>query len=145
MKPLPGMHWHSIDPGVEYYAVAVWCGAALVAADVVPIGYHMDPVELVVIEKPQIYGDKERARKSDVADLLWSGGRIADRYDVCVPYLPAEWKGQIPKNVHHARIAATLSANEAHILTRMPKKKLVHVLDAIGIGLYHLSTQGIRR
>jgi hypothetical protein len=141
---LPGT-WHSVDPGVEYYAVAVWDKLVLVMADVVPIRYRFDFVpELVVIEKPQIYGDKERARKSDVADLLYAAGKIADRYAQDVPYLPNEWKGQVPKKIHQDQIRARLTVLELDCLSRLPKKKLIHVLDAVGIGLYHMERLGER-
>jgi len=50
---------------------------------------------------------------------------------------PREWKGQVPKDVHHARLVKTLTPDEMAMVERAAPPSLRHnVLDAIGIGKY---------
>ena len=131
-----------MDPGVSYYAVAVWSGARLVTATMSPIEAVITPA-LGVIEMPQIYkGGK--ARKSDIADLIFAAGRLADRCEDFQLYLPASWKGQQHKTAHHKKIRAALHPVEDSILAPMKKGTLKHVLDAVGLGLHHLNVCGMR-
>ena len=137
--------WWSCDPGVAYAAWAVWAEIELVGTGLDPIGEFVPQaglVQLLVIEKPQVYKNA-RARSSDLVDLAVSTGRIAAPYENVVYYLPREWKGQTPKGIHHARIVSALSEYERRAL---PKRKgeLKHVLDAVGIGLYHMKQMGAR-
>lgn len=57
-------------------------------------------------------------------------------------YTPSTWKGSIPKYIHHARIVDVLSDNETRTLDwalrGCPKGHRKEILDAVGIGLYHL-------
>ena len=142
MKPGPQQTWDSMDPGVKYYAAACWHGATLIGADMYPI--NVDHIHsLGVIEMPQIYkGGK--ARKSDIADLIFAAGRLADRYEDYVLYLPANWKGQQPKKAHHKKILAALTDVERALMDGMKKGTLKHVLDAVGLGLHHLNVCGMR-
>jgi len=129
----------SIDPGVKYYACAYWDEQALVALRMAPIDEPIEPGEHeLVLEKPQVYRHA-KARNSDLVDLAVSAGRIAGQGRAGVHwYLPRVWKGQLPKVVHQARIAATLTAHEQIVLYGWKKGELKHLLDAIGLGLYHL-------
>jgi hypothetical protein len=53
--------------------------------------------------------------------------------------LPAQWKGQVPKAVHHKRVRATLMTDEqvvSDVYLDTIKPALRHnVWDAIGLGL----------
>lgn len=78
-----------------------------------------------------------------VAGLL--GGRV-------VSYTPGQWKGSIPKDVHHRRIREALTHEELAILDRtlqtIPRRHRKEALDAVGIGCYHLgrtTRSGARR
>ena len=51
-------------------------------------------------------------------------------------YTPHEWKGQLPKDVSHARIRNALSA-DTHSAVGFDTLKH-DAIDAIGIGLHHL-------
>lgn len=144
MKPGALQFWDAVDPGVDYFARAGFRGATLSDCGMrhISVGLSTREGGLVVVEMPQIY-KYGKARKSDIANLIFSAGRVADRYEDHVLYLPAEWKGQVPKKIHHARVEAALSPAEKALL---PKKKgeLKHVLDAIGVGLHHLAVHGMR-
>lgn len=54
--------------------------------------------------------------------------------------LPATWKGQVPKHIHHARVLKELSPAETVVLQKGflgVRKDLQHnVLDAVALGLY---------
>ncbi len=104
-------------------------------------------------------------------DLAWQAALLAGAFvalgATLVEYLPAEWKGQIQKPVHHERIWAALSSAERAIvadtfqdpeiqilaarrkgaLSRWARSSNAHypansrlpdVLDAVGLGLFHL-------
>lgn len=142
MKPGQAQGWDSYDPGVAYYARAHWCGAQLIACGLHPIG-EVVHASLGVIEMPQVWKNG-KARKSDVLNLTFAAGRLADRCEDHVLYWPVSWKGNVPKKVHHEQILACLTEYER---TLLPKKKgeLKHVLDAIGVGLHHLVIHGMRK
>lgn len=86
-------------------------------------------------------------RKGEITDLFklaaitgaisvapqWRGSRISYVF-------PSEWKGNVPKDIHGARIRAALSAKETAVLNRrtqgMPTGSVHNVLDAIGLGAW---------
>lgn len=53
-----------------------------------------------------------------------------------------QWKGSVPKRIHHARIAQILSPAEravvAWVAVRVPSSLLHNVWDAVGLGLWGL-------
>jgi hypothetical protein len=54
---------------------------------------------------------------------------------------PREWKGQVPKDVHHARLVKTLTPEELAMVEASAPPSLRHnVLDAVGIGRYFFKT-----
>jgi len=129
----------AVDPGVSYYAIASFRAGCLVSCS------FRDVVERpssriqrwCIIEKPVVY-ERGRVRKSDIVDLAFSAGLVAGGYAQHRCVSPAEWKGQVPKSVHQRRILGRLSPSEASVLAGALKKHLVHVLDAVGIGLWAL-------
>lgn len=129
--------WCSVDPGVSYYAAAYWRDKELSFVGLLPIeDKGMARLPLCVIEKPQVY-KATRVRNRDIEDLLFAAGRIAERHDSYVAYLPSQWKGQLPKAVHHARILSELTEHEKTCLEGFTKTERGHIVDAIGLGLYH--------
>lgn len=143
---LPGIWW-SADPGVKYVAYALWADRKLASTGLVPLEgfepFTPDTRHLIVLEKPQVYRHA-RARSADLVDLAISAGRIEGMFSRAVWYLPREWKGQVPKKIHHPRILAQLTDREKSCL---PSKKgeLKHILDAVGLGLYHMRAIGVKR
>lgn len=97
----------------------------------------------VLIEKPTLY-PRSKARSSDVITLAVRAGECGGAYGslgVAVEYVePRTWKGQVPKDVHHARIWATLAQDERLVVDRavsgLAPSKRHNVLDAVGLGLY---------
>lgn len=148
----------SVDPGLRGCGIAHWRGTNLVLAKYVvnphgSVWYEMvTAVEVVVgpvmyihhlaIEMPQAYIH----RKGDQNDLLTLAGLVGAFtyfFSRCgghfTLYRPAEWKGQVPKEITEKRARARLSTEELKRI-KLPSASLRHnVWDAIGIGLHHLS------
>lgn len=148
----------AVDPGRDYWAVATFepytrsmgpfKETRLVKVEIrrwdePPFSrpLTLDPVTNLVIEMPQTYRNA-KARLKDTDELIFSAGAIARGYSNVVRYTPAEWKGQIDKKTHHARILAALKPTERKIVDGLPKKDSIHVLDAVGLGLFYMMRIG---
>ena len=59
-----------------------------------------------------------------------------------VRLFPSQWKGQVPKPVHNARVLACLAPAEIQAFqfytSGLAPSKLHNVIDAIGLGLFNL-------
>jgi hypothetical protein len=104
----------------------------------------------LVIEFPQVrQRGSQRASKrgtdpNDLIQLAAVVGAIVSMRSLkgIVVRLPEEWKGQVPKEVHHQRAMGRLSVAE---LTRLPKqaKSIFHnTMDAVALGLTELGRLG---
>lgn len=91
---------------------------------------------VVVIEKMQIYPNERVKDPNDLLEVNKVVGMCHFLGETVVEYTPREWKGQLPKRVHHARIRKALSKLELDVLGRYIKNE--HVLDAVGLGLHYL-------
>jgi hypothetical protein len=96
-----------------------------------------------VSEVPQVYLARKIAVDPD--DLIQLAGVVgaclASVPGDAVGYYPREWKKQMPKDIHHRRIRKRLAAGELAILeaTHCPPSLIHNVIDAVGIGLFHLA------
>lgn len=151
LNPAAPAGLHAVDPGVEYYALAVFDCGALIHVGVYDIRIrvvrHGDAAPQLVIEKPQIVKQRGTrqgaARAGDVADLLWSAGRVADRYENVVTYTPTQWKGNLGKTECHARTWGLLTTAERSVIDVVrTKNERGHIMDAVGLGLVHLWRRG---
>ena len=104
----------------------------------------------VVIEKPEVYADRAMW-KGDPNNLVTLGirvGRALERYGEgkTTLVLPKTWKGQVPKEVHHARAKTKLTEIElarlARCVGRVAVSKQHNVLDAVALGLWYLGRLG---
>ena len=154
----------TIDPGARYAAWALWDAAGLVEARQTPDSnalrtiiqnvagpthaYVANVVAVqprspggidVLVELPQEYADDKEERSKDLFRVAATAGALAFAFDVpgnTVKFVrPPEWKGQVPKRVHHARALTVLSAREQSRIYSTPK---VHhnVMDAVAMGLW---------
>lgn len=131
----------AIDPGVGYYAFAIFgVRCSLIEPGITD---HTEPVPAtpylgpMVIES-QYIARTSRVRTDDVIALAHAAGRISANYPDARWVLPATWKGSVPKREHQKRIRAALSPDEAQLLVEFNKGELKQILDAVGLGLWHL-------
>lgn len=151
----------AVDPGLRQCGCALFADAKLIAADLVAsgskhnrasawlpmaeaartwvaiVGVHVDRL---VVELPQVYHAKIETDQNDLIHLAAVVGALCSEFkdaDIEV-VLPAEWKGQVPKAIMHARMMKRLDTDERAALPTLPKSKLHNVLDAVSIGLVDL-------
>ena len=103
-----------------------------------------DEAPALLVEQPQVYahGTADPADLIELAASLGACvGMLSGHYHVseATAYLPREWKGQIPKKVHHLRIQKVLTGAEEAALKKglkgVPLNLRHNALDAVGIGL----------
>ena len=148
----------SLDPGLRGCGVAWWAeDGSLLFVDYLrnPVkkgdgpgawmgygGCHIrdtDP-DYFISEVPQVY--RAGASKGDPDDLIQLAGVVGVfssifRATTHFGVKPREWKGQVPKDVHHARLVKTLTPEEMAMVEASAPPSLRHnVLDAVGIGRY---------
>lgn len=97
-------------------------------------------VQDIVVELPRVY-PRERA-KADPNDLVTLAFRAGTKVGIWKApdtrihiVRPADWKGQTPKAVMNKRVLARLEVDE---VVALGAENDHNVLDAIGIGLFHL-------
>lgn len=139
----------AIDPGLD-------CGWSLFASvRLVACGlgdprhssaHRINDIDTVVIEYPCIYPGSP-VNPNDIIKLALRAGEWGGFYrsKAEIRYvLPFQWKGAVPKSVHHERIVFKLKDKELEALkgarrdaTRpVPLSKMHNVLDAVGLGLF---------
>lgn len=151
----------SVDPGLRACGVAAFADQRLLWA-----GYVKNPDEArwrsmvhavdravserclaspsdLAIEIPQIYVQSRwKGDQNDIvmlaglvgAFVYFFGGRGGSKI-----YRPAEWKGQVTKEITELRVKKRLFTEELAKVVLPPAKSLMHnVWDAIGLGLHHL-------
>jgi len=144
----------TIDPGLQT-GWAIWRSNRLVACGLgdprsskkhvvhAPDGVDADVIADLWIESQIIY-PRSKVPPDDIRKLAFEAGRWAGIYETlgcdahCVA--PSEWKGQVPKDIHHARILAVLTETERTALDEgvrgVAPSKQHNVLDAVGLGLW---------
>ena len=158
-------HLVSLDPGLRGCGVAYWNEdgslahvaylrnpvkkgdgpAAWMGYDGTTGFWYTTRVEHFISEVPQVY--RVGASKGDPDDLIQLAGVVGvfSALFTATTYTgvkPREWKGQVPKDVHHARLVKTLTPEELAMVEAAAPPSLRHnVLDAVGIGRYWFKTQ----
>lgn len=136
----------AVDPGKHACGVA-WFGSRgqLISAELRPHTLVLPDLPsgwAQVCEKPKVYTrERSKADPKDLIDLAIAAGRMTAN-GKCTYTEPAAWKGQVPKEIHHARVLKELDASEAVLWERISQgiaARLSHnVLDAIALGLHTL-------
>lgn len=103
-------------------------------------------IDSIVIERPQQYTGAQAGNAEDISDLTIVVGALVR---AVAPFargillvLPAQWKGQTPKDITRKRAESALSADEKagiEVMTwRGEEQNAMHnVWDAIALGLWH--------
>lgn len=151
-----------VDPGLRGCGVAFFRAGTLIRAGYVtnPViegrGYAahkmmgLAVVELygyvglsrLVMEHPRIYpgAAQQKGDLNDLIDVACVGAAIASNYPVTETetLYPADWKGNVPKEVMTARISRAIANEERAGIEKCYASLTHNVLDAIGIGLFKL-------
>lgn len=82
-----------------------------------------------------------RSQPQDLMDVQTVGCLVAGMllHDSVLLLTPSEWKGSVPKAVHHSRLLAVLDAGERSIVDAacsLAGANAKEVLDAVGIWLF---------
>lgn len=158
----------SCDPGVNHVGLAVWAPLhgdrtwGLARAVLVEVSEPRDAADAAIdlvggpfdaaVEVPQVYvAGRAKGSGNDLVRLaLFAGAVLGAGAKGSRWYLPAQWKGQLPKEVSVARTRGALLRGELdHVELpsgrRGVRAALAHnVWDAVGIGLYALRELGRR-
>lgn len=111
-------------------------GAAWLGMRDAVINACADLPDEAAIEVMQI--DGRGAPPADLLELNGVAGAVLGWVGAGKTYTPKQWKGSVPKDVHHRRAKASLSKDELGVLTRSGHAAQKDVLDAVALGLFHL-------
>lgn len=95
--------------------------------------------ELIMVQELMKVYPRQKGDPADLLELQGVNGAIVGRIrcDQQIGYTAREWKGQVPKEVHNARVELKLTSEESAVITTT--KSLRHnVIDAIGIALHYI-------
>jgi hypothetical protein len=117
--------------------------------------HRIADITRVVIERPMIYPRGQTKNPNDVLSVAVNAGEWGGLYRqwATIEYvLPFQWKGSVPKAIHHERVLAKLSDAERAVVDqamargrsdasqaqakRVARGKRHNVLDAVGLGLF---------
>jgi hypothetical protein len=150
----------TIDPGFRYFAYSIFSEKEIAYADIsktksedweawtgqppsfVEISEIVSRFEwvnkLAIVEFPQIHRDTPNP--NDIVKLASACGAytsLLQSFGFSVVWVkPADWKGTVPKEIMTKRIFAKIRESE---YPRIKSIKDHNVIDAIGIGLWHLN------
>lgn len=143
-----------IDPGMKCTGLALYHDATLVHVRAVRSSTLSEAcddrlgnvdLDAAVIELPQIYAaGVQKADPNDIVALAVIAGAYASAAASAGASLawkrPAEWKGQAPKDIVHARMHAVLTPWESKLFEglKLPRGMLHNVYDAVSMGLVSL-------
>lgn len=162
MKPANAEWLLAIDPGKRHCGVAIFRHGRLINAATVhttqtdPMGlarrvwdwyvnvrvpYGSDGTVAVVVENPQSY--RTDAIDEHLESLRNTITAIEELISPLRPHKlrPFTWKGNVPKPIHHARLARILGP-EASVILGQPPQIFHDTWDAVGLGLYALGRTG---
>lgn len=137
----------TVDPGKHACAFSVWNGLFFLEAPFIegPRQRFASYVQrwnpdVLVVEVPLHYpmGGKNTDPNDLVQVALSAGACIGTAQGVVVTVFPSQWKGQLPKEVHHRRVRSDRRYTErmAEEVAKVLSGLQHNVLDAIAMGLW---------
>lgn len=112
-----------------------WRAMGIAVAADWPLG-----VDYLVCEYPQVY--RGAYSKGDPADLIELAGvvgaiTVSVLSEKQIGFLPKQWKGSVPKDVHHRRLRAQFTEADLQEV-EWPAASLAHnVWDSIGLAVFY--------
>ena len=155
-------HWYA-DPGADRIALAIFRNRELAwfgfMNETFRAVMHGEEPTFLGIEKPQIYQTTATAQANDCLDVWGSACWFRSRVHALAPNLverilkPEEWKAQLPKPIHHARLWESMTERERGLFPTDTEERIKvgirrgkytsakgndfhNFLDATGIGLF---------
>jgi hypothetical protein len=126
----------AIDPGT----VTGWAwfySGKLLEASFGPSVPDVAKPDVLVIEKPQVYPGSD-VDPNTLITLAIKVGRHIERFEKLGAktqiVLPRQWKGQVPKKIHNARVLRALPPDQRALV---PNDH--NAIDAVGLGLFYLT------
>ncbi len=126
----------AIDPGVKTCATATSCSGRLVHVEVIPSLQRAiagDPMP-VIWERPQ--ADGRGAPVDDLIALTHAGADLARAVagrDLSIRAVtPRQWKGSVPKPVHHGRLWSALRVDECELIGGLRTRKAIDAAQLRG-------------
>lgn len=151
IKGMRGRSLVFVDPGKKACALAHWKGGEFVTARLIDsttpirrdfaanVSYCLP--DHMVIEIPQVYpkGAGKGEDPNDLIQVALSAGACASACTSVEYVYPGTWKGQVPKAIHHARIASAMTDAMRAAVARVPGNLQHNVLDAIALGMWWMA------
>jgi hypothetical protein len=141
----------AIDPGVKMLGVARFNDAGeCIYAHVLRVkslwSVRLDlhclsaPEEHCVVECPQVYQAKfSKGDPNDLVNVALVAGACASAFVSVDIVRPHEWKGNIPKAVHHRRVMRDAPEFVQRSIAAIKQTTLRHnAIDAYALGLWYL-------
>lgn len=112
--------------------------------------WHSGYEQTFVMEIPRIYPHRSKGDPNDIVDLALTTGEIRGHFRAAgchiIEAFPRTWKGQVPKEIHHARVLKQLADDELRLLNAEARKISKtnpngfdhNMLDAVALGLWFL-------
>lgn len=125
----------AVDVGIAYHAEAWFdSGGILCCARLVNDCEPIKSGGRLVIECATVRARDGATKKREVDELNRAAGRLGALHPAPEFFLPEAWKNQLSKKISHARTLKRLFEPE-HVKLPMKRSELLHVLDAVGLGL----------
>lgn len=142
----------AIDPGVDT-GWSLWrsreelvaCGCSDPRIKVTGKITHM------LLEMPMVYRARlMKGNPNNIVTLALQCGRYAEHFESRGAHLamvhPHDWKGNLPKDIHHARIWGELSPSQLATASKcgdlVPASKRHNMMDALALGLWAWQRNG---
>ena len=147
------MNGISIDPDVKLPGFAIWRGGELIRCGV---GSVVDVRSLVlaechrgaraIVEVPMYWPGRRRSDPQSLIELALVAGQLGGPSAAYVTV--NRWKGSTPKAIQNRRTRERLCDRERAILDAAlgasTRDQALEILDAVGIGLWALRSEGAR-
>lgn len=142
-----------VDPGKHACGVSHWIndtfrGAWLVEGsryDMAMFTVSLEP-DLLVCEIPVSYNiAKQIGDQNDLIQVAISAGAVLATSGKVQTVTPGEWKGQVPKKIHHQRLWPRLTPDMLRSIHAVKENVRHNVIDAVALGMWWLDTRPLDR
>lgn len=133
-----------VDPAATGFSWAIFDTRQLAACGTSPEPHYLGEFDLIVLETPRNYSDFSVAH-ADLDRLRAVVRKVIDLNPHKRNYTiyPSDWKGNVPKQIHHQRVLAALTQGEYYLQLDPSSKYYNHnTADAVALGMYVVGRTG---